>query len=174
MPLLAVVQIGDTDWTLKMLPSTMCPHGSTFSFPISVEFCHVRCILVPWEWGQQVPLKRWYVHTKLHVVTSQKTVIFSHRRGDINSNVNWIFTEKGFLLWYKSMQSCDSQPIFWRNISPPSSGSNIGRRSQGEAVSAAWRWRCYVPLKCLLNVAGLHDVLSQKMELIVTVMGILS
>jgi hypothetical protein len=31
--------------------------------------------LLPWRWRQQVPLKFWYLSTKLHSITFQKTII---------------------------------------------------------------------------------------------------
>jgi hypothetical protein len=51
-----------------------------------------------------------------------------------------------------------SQPMFRRNISPPSSGSNKPRNipawKQVESWLPLWRWRRYIPPKCRLTFNG--------------------
>jgi hypothetical protein len=45
--------------------------------------------------------------------------------------------EEFHLLGYTTMQSTESQPMFWRNMSPPSSGLRVSQvRSQPEALFA--------------------------------------
>jgi hypothetical protein len=79
--------------------------------------------------------------------------------------------------------SVESQLKFWRNISPPSSGSNkpseipVWKRVTSCLVQGAsyllsrwylarlirpWRWRRYVPPKLQLTSNGLHGIIAQK------------
>jgi hypothetical protein len=67
------------------------------------------------------------------------------------------------LLGYNAMQSIESQPTFWWNMSPPSLGSkNETRRNQDES------WWQAEPPKRHLTFNGLHGVMPQKIEQFIT------
>jgi hypothetical protein len=85
-----------------------------------------------------------------------------------------------YLLGSYTVQFSISQPTFWRNISPPSSGLNSkpskkAARSRSRAFCwlptrltlQPWRWRQYIPPKHHLNFIELHDITFQKTELFV-------
>jgi hypothetical protein len=44
-------------------------------FPDSCCFSPIWLILLPWRWTQQVPLKHWYLFTRLHSVTSETIIL---------------------------------------------------------------------------------------------------
>jgi hypothetical protein len=67
------------------------------------------------------------------------------------------------------MYFAESQQMFVRDISPPSSRSNKPRKIPDLArIIRPWRWRRYIPLKHWLTFSGLHSVISHKAVLFIT------
>jgi hypothetical protein len=76
--------------------------------------CSMQYLLLPWRWRQHVPPKRWYLSTKLHGITSQKSIVLISFTARASSFIQWSSVEMLYAVSASTvkMEAADSPQTF--------------------------------------------------------------